>query len=153
MPVRIQGGYVSDSEIEKIIDFIKNQAKVEYDDNIMDEIEKNATADKKQPAAGAAGDSADDGSDEMIDRAIQTAIECEVISVSLLQRKLRIGYARAARIVDELDERGLVGPQEGGGKPRKFLMTRAQYLEMKASRGEEAPADSDDDGDFDILSD
>ena len=152
-PVRIQGGYVSDSEIEKIIDFIKNQAKVEYDDNIMDEIEKNATADKKQPAAGAAGDSADDGSDEMIDRAIQTAIECEVISVSLLQRKLRIGYARAARIVDELDERGLVGPQEGGGKPRKFLMTRAQYLEMKASRGEEAPADSDDDGDFDILSD
>ena len=152
-PVRIQGGYVSDSEIEKIIDYIKNQAEVEYDDNIMDEIEKNATADKKQPAAASAGESADDGSDEMIDRAIQTAIECEVISVSLLQRKLRIGYARAARIVDELDERGLVGPQEGGGKPRKFLMTRAQYLEMKAARGEDiAPADAID-GDFDILSD
>ena len=152
-PVRIQGGYVSDGEIEKIINYIKKQADVEYDDNIMEEIEKNATADKKQPAAAAAGDSADDGADEMIDRAIQTAIDCEVISVSLLQRKLRIGYARAARIVDELDERGLVGPQEGGGKPRKFLMTRAQYLEMKASKGEEtAPSDAVD-ADFDIFGD
>ena len=91
---------------------------------------------------------------EMLDRAIQTAVECEVISVSLLQRKLRIGYARAARIVDELDERGLVGPQEGGGKPRKFLMTRAQYLELKATRGENTYPDEDDfDSDFDILSD
>ena len=153
-PVRIQGGYVSDSEIEKIINFIKNQADVEYDDNIMDEIERNATVDKKQAAAAAAGDSVDDTGDEMLDRAIQTAVECEVISVSLLQRKLRIGYARAARIVDELDERGLVGPQEGGGKPRKFLMTRAQYLELKATRGENTYPDEDDfDSDFDILSD
>lgn len=151
-PVRIQGGYVSDGEIEKIIDFIKNQADVEYDDNIMDEIERNATADKKQ-AVASAGDSADNGADEMLERAIETGIECEVISVSLLQRKLRIGYARAARIVDELDERGLVGPQEGGGKPRKFLMTRAQYLELKATGKSSQESTDDGDGDFDILSD
>ena len=85
--------------------------------------------------------------------AIETAIECDAISVSLLQRRLRIGYARAARIVDELDEMGLVGPSEGGGKPRKFLMTKAQFLEMKASK-DNASSDTDDYNDeFDILSD
>ncbi|MCM1545354.1 MAG: hypothetical protein NC110_08670, partial [Ruminococcus sp.] len=69
---------------------------------------------------------------------------------SLFQRKLRIGYARAARIMHQLDERGLIGPAESGGKPRKVLITKAQYLEMKASRGEPAVSDGDD---FDVLSD
>lgn len=150
-PVRIQGGFVSDGEIEEIVDFIKNQAEVDYSDDIMDEIERNAVVDKKQ-AAAAAGDSAE-SADGMVDRAIQIGVECEVISVSLLQRKLRIGYARAARIVDELDERGLVGPSEGGGKPRKFLMNKVQYMEIKATRDNVSDAGSSDDGDFDIFSD
>lgn len=151
-PVRIQGGYVSDAEIEKIVDFLKSQEEPEYDNDVMDEIEKNAAMDKKQQASASAGSSAAENVDEMLERAIETAIDCGVISTSLLQRKLRIGYARAARIVDEIDEMGLIGPSEGGSKPRKFLMTRAQFLEMKASKGDDATFDSSND-DFDILSD
>ena len=154
-PVRIQGAYLSDEEIEKIVTYIKSQADVEYNNDVMSEIEKNATMDKKQTAASA-GDSVDDGTDDMLLRAMDIGSECEVISVSLLQRKLRIGYARAARIVDELDEMGLVGPAEGGGKPRKFLMTRAQYLERISSASSGSNGNGDDDGgadDFDIFSD
>ncbi|MGN1418814.1 MAG: DNA translocase FtsK, partial [Acutalibacteraceae bacterium] len=116
--------------------------------------EKNAVMDKKQQASASAGSSAAENGDEMLEKAMETAIECEVISTSLLQRKLRIGYARAARIVDQLDEMGLIGPSEGGSKPRKFLMTRAQFLEMKARKGESQPSASDaDDDDFDIFAD
>ncbi|MGN0467361.1 MAG: DNA translocase FtsK [Acutalibacteraceae bacterium] len=153
-PVRIQGGYVSDPEIEKIVDFLKNQEEAEYDSEVMDEIEKNAVMDKKQQASASAGSSAGENGDEMLEKAMETAIECEVISTSLLQRKLRIGYARAARIVDQLDEMGLIGPSEGGSKPRKFLMTRAQFLEMKARKGEAQPSVSETENeDFDIFAD
>ncbi len=151
-PVRVQGAYVSDSEIEEIVDFLKAQQEVEYDNNVMDEIEKNAVADKKQTAA--AGDSADDGDkDELLETAMQTALDCEAISVSLLQRKLRIGYARAARIVDELDSMGLVGPSEGGGKPRKFLLTKAQFQEMQARKDGTAQSSPSSADNFDVLSD
>ena len=153
-PVRVQGAYVADEEIEDIVEFLKKQEEVEYDSDVMDEIERNAVADKKGQAAASAGSNASENSgDELLETAIETAIECDAISVSLLQRRLRIGYARAARIVDELDEMGLVGPSEGGGKPRKFLMTKAQFLEMKASK-DNASSDTDDYNDeFDILSD
>lgn len=154
-PVRIQGAFLSDSEIEKIIDYIKTQSDVEYDDEVMGEIERNAVMDKKKTAAASAGESVSDAADDMLLRAMDIGSECEVISVSLLQRKLKIGYSRAARIVDELDEMHLVGPAVGGGKPRKFLMTRAQYLERVASsnnqsESEDALLDADD---FDIFSD
>lgn len=151
-PVRIQGAYLSEEEIEKIVDFIKAEESVEYDDAVMEEIERKAVEDKKSTAAAAAGDSADSG-DDMLEKALEVAIDCEAASASLFQRKLRIGYARAARIMDQLDERGLIGPAETGGKPRKVLMTKSQFLEMKASRGEPAPDIGDDDDDFDVLSD
>lgn len=154
-PVRIQGAFLSDSEIEKIIDYIKSQANVEYDDEVMDEIERNAVMDKKKNASAAAGESVSDSADDMLVRAMDIGSECEVISVSLLQRKLKIGYSRAARIVDELDEMHLVGPAVGGGKPRKFLMTRAQYLERVASSSNQTQSDEtlNDADDFDIFSD
>lgn len=151
-PVRIQGAYLSEEEIEKIVDFIKAEESAEYDDAVMEEIERKAVEDKKSTAAAAAGDSADSG-DDMLEKALEVAIDCEAASASLFQRKLRIGYARAARIMDQLDERGLIGPAETGGKPRKVLMTKSQFLEMKASRGEPAPDIGDDDDDFDVLSD
>ena len=148
-PVRIQGAYLSDSEIEKVVTFIKDEVEAEYDDDVMSEIERNAVADKKSQAAAIAGDDADD-SDDMLDAALEIAVTGGAASASLFQRKLRIGYARAARIMDQLDERGYLGPAESGGKPRKVLLTQTQYLEMKASRGEPSNASSSDD--FDILS-
>lgn len=150
-PVRIQGAYLSEEEIEKIVDFIKAEESAEYDSAVMDEIERKAVEDKKSTAAAAAGESADSG-DDMLEKALEVAVECGAASASLFQRKLRIGYARAARIMDQLDERGLIGPAETGGKPRKVLITKSQLLEMKATRGE--PAQQEDDAeDFDVLSD
>lgn len=151
-PVRIQGAYLSEEEIEKIVDFIKAEESAEYDSEVMDEIERKAVEDKKSTAAAAAGESAECG-DDMLEKALEVAVECEAASASLFQRKLRIGYARAARIMDQLDEMGLIGPAETGGKPRKVLMTKSQFLERKASRGEPAPQDDSVADDFDVLSD
>lgn len=148
-PTRIQGAYVSDGEIEKIVDFLKNDQEAEYDDNIMDEIEQKAAADKKQQASASAGSSVSGGDEDMIEMAIEVAVEAGTISTSYLQRKLKIGYSKAARIVDELDEMGLIGPSEGGSKPRKFLMTKVQLLERKANQNNT----TDGVDNFDIFSD
>ncbi len=146
-PVRIQGAYLSDEEIEKVVSYIKAQEEVEYDSEVMDEIARNASADsKKKPAQASAGDEAE-GGDDMLSAAIDVVVECQAASTTLLQRKLRLGYARAARIMDELEQRGIVGPSEGS-KPRKVLISALQLMEMKASRSNENYED-----DFDILSD
>ncbi len=157
-PVRIQGAYVSEGEIEQIIEFIKAQSEVEYDDEISDAIEQLATQEKKKGALAAAGDEAEGDGDPMIQQAIETVVECQAASTTLLQRKLRLGYARAARIMDELEQRHVVGPAEGS-KPRKVLMTKAQLQEMLASKDYADSDDADesdmpaDAADFDILSD
>ncbi len=144
-PVRIQGAYLSDGEIEKIVDFIKNQSTVTYDDEIMQEIEKNATTDKKKGGSAAAGDGEDSQLDALIEEAMNVVTELNSASTTVLQRKLSVGYARAARIMDQLEQLGYVSPAEGN-KPRKVLVTRAQFLEMKA-RGETSEED------YDVLSD
>ncbi len=145
-PVRIQGAFLSDEEIENVVSFIKTQEEVEYDSEVMDEIARNAAADnsKKKVSQASAGDEAD--GDDMLSAAIDVVVECQAASTTLLQRKLRLGYARAARIMDELEQRGIVGPSEGS-KPRKVLLTQLQLAEIKASR--ERPEDAD----FDVLSD
>ena len=144
-PVRIQGAFLSDGEIEKIVGFIKNQSDVTYDDGIMQEIEKNATVEKKKGGASSAADGDDNPLDTLIDEAMNVLTELNSASTTVLQRKLSVGYARAARIMDQLEQLGYVGPAEGN-KPRKVLITRAQYLEMKA-RGETSADD------YDVLSD
>ncbi|MBQ7118528.1 MAG: DNA translocase FtsK [Clostridia bacterium] len=146
-PVRIQGAYLSDEEIERIVDFIKEQENAEYDDEIMGEIERNAVADKKKGGAsgGSVVEDSDGEYDDMLDDAVNVITELNSASTTVLQRKLRVGYARAARIMDELEQLGYVSAAEGN-KPRKVLVTRSQYLEMKAG------ADISND-DFDILSD
>ncbi len=145
-PVRIQGAYLSDGEIEKIVDFIKNQATVTYDDEIMQEIEKNATAEKKKGGSGAsASDGEDSQLDALIEEAMNVVTELNSASTTVIQRKLSVGYARAARIMDQLEQLGYVSAAEGN-KPRKVLITRAQFLEMKA-RGEDGSED------YDVLSD
>ena len=132
-PVRVQGSYLSDEEIERVISHVTSQGEVKYDESVIEEIERNATKDDKKKSADIAIDSTGQGEDgdEMIPKAIEVVIEQGMASTTLLQRKLKLGYARAARIIDELSEKGIVGPYEGS-KPRKVLITKEQWYEMQA---------------------
>lgn len=128
-PNRIQGCFVSDEEVEAVVDYIKSDHTVDYDDDVMVEIERQAAIEKKQktglPEDGPEGD-------PMLDEAIKVVVENGMASTSLLQRKLKLGYARAARIVDEMEQHGVVGPYEGS-KPRKVLISKEQLLEREAA--------------------
>jgi len=129
-PVRIQGCYVSEQEVENVVGFIKSQSETAYDEDVMQEIERHAAATKKKGAAANSEDE-DDEDDEMLPKAIEVVVEAQMASTTLLQRKLKLGYARAARIVDALEEKGIVGPFEGS-KPRKVLISKQQWMEMSA---------------------
>ena len=132
-PVRVQGTYVKDEEISSVIEFIKRDFVAEYNQEMIENMEKLATKDK-----GSASSSSDDGADskdEMLPKAIETVVEAGQASTSLLQRKLKLGYARAARIMDEMESMGIIGPYEGS-KPRQVLITKNQWLEMTLGQGE-----------------
>jgi len=132
-PVRVQGCFISDSEVEDVTDFIRNQLNAEYNEAMMDEMEKNALAagQKKKGAAAVTGGEEDGEVDELFHEAVRVVVEAEMASTTLLQRKLKLGYARASRVMDELEEHGIVGPHEGS-KPRKVLITKQQFMEMRA---------------------
>lgn len=123
-PIRVQGCYVDDVEIENIIAFIKGSKVVEYDQQIMEEIENNAIADN----TNSAGEGSDGEMDPMMEEAIKCVVEAGQASTSMLQRRFRLGYARAGRLIDEMEQLGIVGPHEGA-KPRKVLMTYQQWME------------------------
>lgn len=131
-PIRVQGCYLSDKEVENVVMFIKNQEQSVYDDDVMKEIDRQAanTGTKKKETSST--DDGEDGpADEMLPKAIEAVIEAQSASTTLLQRKLKLGYARAARIIDELETRGIIGPYEGA-KPRKVLVSKQQWYEMNA---------------------
>ena len=131
-PVRIQGCFVSDEEVENVVNFIKTQEETEYDSEVCEEIDRLAVLEKKKGNALPDPDSSpDSGADKETMDAIAVVVESQSASTTLLQRKLKIGYAKAARIMDELEEKGVIGPFEGS-KPRKVLMTKQQYMEMLA---------------------
>lgn len=131
-PIRVQGCFLSDKEVETVVDYIKGQEQSAYDDDVMQEIERQAAQDKKKGSASSADDGDDDReADEMIPKAIEVVVDAQMASTTLLQRKLKLGYARAARIVDNLEERGIIGPYEGS-KPRKVLISKQQWYEMNA---------------------
>lgn len=132
-PIRVQGCYLSDKEVENVVNFIKAQTQTVYDDEVMKEIDKNAanTGNKKKDVAASDSDGDDSGADEMLPKAIEVVVEAQSASTTLLQRKLKLGYARAARIVDALEQRGIIGPYEGA-KPRKVLISKQQWYEMNA---------------------
>ncbi len=129
-PERIQGCFVSDSEVEKVVQYLKSDHKNEYDEDVINEIERQA-AKEKSAKSGLPEDSVDDDGDPMLDSAIECVIDMGQASTSLLQRKLKLGYARAARIIDMMEDRGVVGPYEGS-KPRQVLISKEQWLERKA---------------------
>lgn len=133
-PLRIQGTYVKDEEISAIIDFVKQDTAAQYNEGMIADMEKLATAERgKGTAAGDGEDS--DAHDPMLKAAIETVIEANMASTSLLQRKLKLGYARAARIMDTMEELHIIGAYEGA-KPRSVLISRQQFLEMFANADE-----------------
>lgn len=131
-PIRVQGCFISDEEIESLCDYIKKQGESEYDENIQKEIEEKAIKDKKSPFEG---DEESDGSyDPLFEKAAEVVIETGTASTSFLQRKLSVGYARGAKIIDQLQEYGVIGPPDGS-KPRKVLMNMQMWLEKRAYDG------------------
>ncbi len=136
-PTRVQGCFVADDEVERIVEFIKKQSgSAEYDQQVIDDIERHAVTEKKKSSASADGGGFDD-EDEMLPSAIECVIDAGQASTSLLQRKLKLGYARAARLVDTMEEKGIVGPYEGS-KPRAVLISRERWIEMKLGSAQRA---------------
>lgn len=140
-PLRVQGCFISDEEVEKLCDFIKNQGETEYDENIQKEIEAKAVTDKKSNPFednGAEGNNFD----PLFEKAAEIVMETGTASTSFLQRKLSVGYARGAKIIDQLQEYGVIGPAEGS-KPRQVLMTKQMWLEKRAyESGKDFTADN-----------
>lgn len=134
-PQRIQGAFVSDEERDQIVSFIKEKSEAQYSDDVMAQIEK-AAEEKNQSSKKGEHDDADFASDfdELLPQAADVIFESKTASVSFLQRRLKLGYARAARIVDQLEEIGILGPSEGS-KPRQILITKEQWLEMQTVSG------------------
>ncbi len=132
-PIRVQGCYLSDKEVENVVTFIMSQEQTVYDDVVMKEIDKQAaqTGAKKKDTSASSDEGEKGPADEMLPKAIEVVVEAQSASTTLLQRKLKLGYARAARIIDELETSGIIGPYEGA-KPRKVLITKQQWYEMNA---------------------
>ena len=124
-PVRVQGCYVTDEEIESVVSYIKQEGQIDYDQNVIEEIDKNAVP--LQENKGAVEESVED---PMMNEAIECILEVGQASTSFLQRRLRIGYARAGRIIDQMEQMGMIGPHEGS-KPRQVIITKQQFLERK----------------------
>lgn len=115
-PVRIQGAFVSDEEVLSVVEYIKGNSETNYNEEAIEKVEENVTADLEDE-------------DELLDEAIKVIVADQTASVSMLQRKLKIGYARAGRIIDQLEQKGLVGGYEGS-KPRKVLVDRTYFEDL-----------------------
>ena len=144
-PTRVQGCFISPEEIEQVVEFVKQSGEVHYSDEVIAKIEESIQEKEKSSAKGgpaAAADSGDEEGDELLPAAVDVVLETGQASVSMLQRRLKLGYSRAALLVDQMEERGIVGPFEGS-KPRQLLITRAQWQEMQMggadSGNEESP--------------
>jgi len=123
-PVRVKGAFVSDKEVERVVEYVKCQASAQYSEDVMEEINGSTKL----------GFDAQDA-DEFLARAIELVVDAGQASASLIQRKFKVGYARAARIVDQMEERGIVGSADGS-KPREVLIGKEKWYEMKMSSGE-----------------
>jgi S-DNA-T family DNA segregation ATPase FtsK/SpoIIIE len=137
-PLRVQGCWVSEKEVERTVDFIKKSFVLDYDESVIKEIEENAELvglsksdrEKKSAEIGEL-----DLSDDKLDEAIDAVIDAGQASTSYLQRKLKLGYGRAARLIDIMEQMGVVGTFEGS-KPRQVIMTRQEWLERKVNKGD-----------------
>ena len=130
--VRVQGCFISPEEIEDVVNFVKQSGEAQYSDEVIAKIEESVKEKEKGGSgkAAAAEPAAGEDGDELLPAAVDVVLETGQASVSMLQRRLKLGYSRAARLVDQMEERGIVGPFEGS-KPRQLLITRAQWQEMQ----------------------
>ena len=137
-PLRVQGCFVTDTEVEAVAGYVKDNYAADYNQQVLEEIEKKAQQTGKKPASVSDPDPSDEEleGDEMLPAAVDVILETGQASVSMLQRRLKLGYARAARIVDEMEEKGIVGPFQGS-KPRAILLTKEQWQAMKGDTGEQ----------------
>lgn len=131
-PLRVQGCLCSTKEVESIVEFIKRESVSEYNSDIIEAVEQSMPAEKGEKI-DTASDLTGDGDEVLIERAIDVVVEMGQASTSSLQRKLKLGYARAARIIDELENMGVIGPYEGA-KPRKVIMTKQQWAERRMNK-------------------
>lgn len=139
-PLRVQGCFISDEEVEALCYFVKNQGESQYDEEIAKEIEAKAVQDKKSSPFEDDGDA--EQLDVLFDKAVDIVLETGTASTSFLQRKLSVGYARGAKIIDQLEEKGIIGPANGS-KGREILINRQQWLEMQAYSSNKVPFTSE----------
>ncbi len=127
-PTRVQGAFVSDGEVEKIVDFVKSNGVATYNEDILEEIEKSNKSEGQIEQ-----ESEDDDADPFLMDAIEIVIEVGQASASFIQRKFKVGYARAARIIDQMEARGIISGYEGS-KPRQVLITQERWQELKMGK-------------------
>ena len=127
-PTRIQGAFVSDEEVEKIVSFVKTNGEATYNEDILDSIEKSGKTDKEIQDTNSKDP--DDNTDEHLMEAIDLVVETGQASTSFIQRKFNVGYARAGRIIDQMEERGIISGYQGS-KPRQVLMSKERWEELK----------------------
>ncbi len=140
-PRRVQGCFVSDTEVEAVASYVKANFVTDYDQEVMEEIERKAQQTGNKATAAEAEPNADElAGDDMLPAAVDVILETGQASVSMLQRRLKLGYARAARIVDEMEEKGIVGPFQGS-KPRDILITKEQWASMRSGANEQMALD------------
>ena len=136
-PRRVQGCFITAEEIERVVDFVKEKGETAYSEDVMRQIEQVVQDKDKKSAPAEAASGSDDG-DELLPAAVEVVLETGQASVSMLQRRLKLGYSRAARLVDQMEERGIVGPFEGS-KPRQLLIDKAKWQEMQMGKAEPEP--------------
>ena len=131
-PSRVQGAFVTDDEVEKIVDFVKSNGTATYSEDILERIENSNKTDKEI----AAESTEDDDTDPFLMEAIQTVVETGQASTSFIQRRFKVGYARAGRIIDQMEERGVISGYQGS-KPREVLMTKEKWAELQMGTSEQ----------------
>nr|DAY57718.1 MAG TPA: DNA TRANSLOCASE FTSK [Caudoviricetes sp.] len=141
-PTRVQGCFITPEEIERVVDYVKQSGEAEYSQDVMDKIEQAVKEKEKGggKSAGAPEPAGESPDDELLSAAVDVVLETGQASVSMLQRRLKLGYARAARLVDQMEERGYVGPFEGS-KPRQLLIDKAKWQELKMAKAPEPEID------------
>ena len=152
--VRVQGAFISDDEVEKLVEFVKQESEAVYDEDVLEAVEKSG--EEKTDSEGEEESGGD--ADPLLTKAIEIVVDAGQASVSLVQRRLSVGYSRAGRLIDQMEARGIIGPHEGS-KPRRVLVTKAEYLAMLdgaslAGSGPdepESPAPEEDIAPFDVA--
>ena len=136
--IRVQGAFISDDEVTDLVSFVKDGGSAKYDEGVIEALERVDAAEKKQKDE----DKPDEDSDPLLMDCIELAVDAGQISASMIQRKYRVGYARAGRILDQMEQRGCISGFEGS-KPRQTLITREQFYEMAGVETDAPPIDEE----------